>query len=107
MFINSINAVTMYVDAVYFYRSSSVVSLSVCHDREPCKNDCTDRDAVWVEDSSGLREPCTRWGCRYPIGRGNFLGKKSPLYVQGLSAVSCARTAEPIDLPFGSWTRVR
>jgi len=26
--------------------------------------------------------------------------------VQGLSAVSCAETAEPIDLPFGLWARV-
>ena len=26
--------------------------------------------------------------------------------VRALSAVSCAETAEPIDLPFGLWTRV-
>ena len=26
--------------------------------------------------------------------------------VYGLSAVSCAKTAELIDLPFGLWTRV-
>jgi len=35
------------------YRPSSVVSglsvgLSVCHTSEPCKNGCTDRDAVWA-----------------------------------------------------------
>ena len=29
---------TMYVGAAYCYRRSSVVCLSVCHDREPCKN---------------------------------------------------------------------
>ena len=26
--------------------------------------------------------------------------------VRGLSVVSCAETAEPMDLPFGLWTRV-
>jgi len=26
--------------------------------------------------------------------------------VQGLTAVSCAKTAEPTDFPFGLWTRV-
>jgi len=40
-----------------------------------------------------------------PIGRGNY-GGKNPLSVKGVSAVSCARTAQPIDLPFGSWARV-
>jgi len=36
--------------AAYCYRRSSVVSLSVCHDRETCKNDPNDRDAVWAAD---------------------------------------------------------
>ena len=31
---------------------------------EPCKNGWTDRDAVWVEDAGGPREPCIRWGSR-------------------------------------------
>jgi len=39
---------TAYADAAYCYRRSSVVCLSVClsvcHDREPCKNGWTDRD---------------------------------------------------------------
>jgi len=26
--------------------------------------------------------------------------------VQGLSAVNCAKTAEPIEMPFGVWNRV-
>jgi len=26
--------------------------------------------------------------------------------VQGLSAVSCAKTAIPVEMPFGMWTRV-
>ena len=29
------------------------VGLSVCHTSEPCKNACTDRAAVWVEDLGG------------------------------------------------------
>ena len=42
-----------------------------------------------------------------PHDKGQFWGKGSPIaQVQGLSAVSCAETAEPIDLPFGLWTRV-
>jgi len=57
---------TAYVDAVYCYRPSSVVCrsvcLSICHTSEPCENGLTDRDAVWVEDSDGPREPCIRWG---------------------------------------------
>jgi len=60
---------TTYVDAAYCYRPSRVVCRSVglsvclsvcrsvCHTSEPCKNGCTDRDAVWVEDSGGPREP--------------------------------------------------
>jgi len=31
----------------------SVARLSLCHASDPCKNGCTDRDAVWVEDSGG------------------------------------------------------
>jgi len=45
--------------------------------RELCKNDCTDRDAVWVEDSGGPKEPCIKWGLRPPIGRGNFKGERA------------------------------
>ena len=49
---------TTYVDAAYCYRSSSVVcrsvclsvGLSVCHTSELCKNGCTERAAVWVEE---------------------------------------------------------
>jgi len=50
------------VGAAYCYRPSSVVCLLVCHTSEPYKNGCNDRDAVWVEDSGGPKEPCIRWG---------------------------------------------
>ena len=42
----------------------------------------------------------------FPMGRGNFGYRGAHCKVQGLSAISCAKTAEPIDLPFGLWTLV-
>jgi len=39
-----------------------------------------------------------------PMGRGNCEGKwASHSKVEGHSAVSCAKTAEPIEMPFGLW----
>ena len=52
----------MYIDVAYCYRPSSVVCRSVCHSSEPCKNGSTDRNAVWVEDSGGPKEPSIRRG---------------------------------------------
>ena len=63
------------LSTVYCYRPSSVVCRSVCHTSEPCKNCWTDRDAVWVEDLSGPREPCIRWGPD-THGKGQFWGGK-------------------------------
>jgi len=67
---------TMYVDAIYCYQPSSIVCWSVCrcvcHTSEPCENDCTDRDAVSVEDSCWPREACIRWGSRFPCAKGRF-----------------------------------
>jgi len=53
------------------------VGLSVCHSSDPCKNGWTDRDAVWVEDSGGPKEPCIRWGSRSPYGKGQFWRERS------------------------------
>ena len=39
------------------WSASRSVGLSVCHDREPCKNGGTDRDAVWVVNLGGPKEP--------------------------------------------------
>jgi len=49
---------TTHVDAAYCYDRGAwsvglSVRLSICHTSEPCKNGCTDRDAVWVENSGG------------------------------------------------------
>ena len=76
-----------YVDVAYCYQPSSV-----CHTSEPCKNGRTDRDAVWVEDLGGPREPCITWGPD-PHGKGNFEGA-AHCKVRGYSVVICAKTAE-------------
>jgi len=67
-----------------------------------CKNCSTDQDAIWVENSGGAREPCIRLGSKSPIGRGNFEGRKGHPIVKyrGYSAVTHAKTAEPIVMPF-------
>jgi len=97
---------TTYVNAAYSYRPSSVVCWSVCHTSEPCKNGCTDRAAVWVEDLGGPGEPCIRWGSTSPMGRGKFLGENGrPLVKYSDTTVICAKTAEPIGMPFGLWAR--
>ena len=42
-----------------------------------------------------------------PHGKGNFEGKgASHCKVEGHSAVICAKTAEPIEMPFGLWARM-
>jgi len=44
---------------------------------------------------------------RFPLRMDNFEGGRAAHYkVKGLSALSCAKTAEPIDVPFGMWTRM-
>jgi len=72
---------TTYVDAAHCYRPSSVVCRSVCrsvcHTSQPCKNGWTDRDAVWVEDSGGPKEPCRLLhGVQIPHGKRQFCGGK-------------------------------
>jgi len=94
---------TAYIDAAYCYRPSiaSSVGVSVCHTSERCKNGCTDRDAIWVEDSGKPNEQCVRWGPESPMGRGNFRRKRRPIVKYRDTAVICAKTAEPIEMPFG------
>ena len=38
------------------------VGRSACHTGKPCKNCCTDRDAIGVEDSGGPRNHVLDWG---------------------------------------------
>jgi len=65
----------------YIHRCSLLLpteqrGLSVCHTSEPCKNGCTNRDAVWVEDSGGPRNHVLDGGPDSAMGRGNFEGGK-------------------------------
>ena len=50
--------------------------------------------------SGGPKESCVRWGPDPPR-------EGAILVIRGAHCkVSCAKTAEPIDLPFGLWTQV-
>jgi len=107
---------TTYVDAAYSYRPRSVVCRSVClsvglsvwHTSQPCKNRYTDRAAVWIEDLGGPGNHVLDGGPDSPMGRGKVLGGElvSHCKVQGHSTVVCAKTAEPIGMPFGLWARM-
>jgi len=70
-----------------------------------CKNGCTDRDAICVEGSDGPMESCVRCA-QIPYAKGQLLVKDMHGHARRLSAVSCAKIAEPIDLPFRLWTRM-
>ena len=46
-------------------------------------------------------------GVQIPMGRGNFEGKRRPtVKYRDVLLVSCAKTAEPIEMPFGLSIRV-
>jgi len=71
--------------------------------RELCKNGWTDWDAACVV---GLGEPCIRWGFRNPIcERATFRGRAC-LVMPDDTAISYAKMAEAIKMPFGLWTQV-
>jgi len=75
--------------------------------RELCKNGWIGRDAIWDVDSAWQRESCVRWGFRSPHAKGAvFTGKDIPRHAWRYSAVSYAKMAEPIEMPFALWTRV-
>jgi len=40
---------------------SLLVSWSVCHNCECCKNSWTNQDAGWVLDSGGIQMPACEW----------------------------------------------
>jgi len=41
----------------------------------------------------------------HPIGMGNFEGVRRPIVKYRDTVMSCAKMAEPIEMPFGIWTR--
>ena len=79
----------MYMRPIVTDRVAWSVGLSVCH-----------TSAIWVEDSGGPKKACIRW---VAILRG-----KGASYCKVLehSAVICAKTAEPIKMPFVLWARM-
>ena len=77
------------------------VGLSVCHTSQPCKT-AEPIDMPFELRTGWDQQPCIRWGSRSPT-EGAIVGKGK---VWVLSAVSCAKTAEPIGLPFGLCIRV-
>jgi len=96
--------------ALYCYRRSSVVCLSVgrsvCHDREPCKNGWTDRGALWRWTWVVPMNHVLNW-VQIPTRRGILEGGKwRPIVKYSDSAVSWAKTAELIEMPFGTLSRV-
>ena len=45
-------------------------------------------------------------GVQIPMGKGNFEAGGVPRYARRHFDMNCAKTAEPIKMPFGLWTRV-
>ena len=61
------------------------------------------RDAVWSVGSDGSKESCLTWESRSPVGRGNVGVNGAHCKLQGHSAVTCVKIAEPIVMQFGLW----
>ena len=59
----------------------------------------------WVVGLNRPKESGIRWGLDLPTERGSFGERGTHCKVQGLSAFSCAKTAEPIEMPFGMLCR--
>jgi len=79
----------------YCHRRSIIVCLSVCHGREPCFAKRLD------VDSGGSKEPLLDRGPYPKREEAYFEGKGAAYWIlEILSAVSCAKTAEPIEMPF-------
>ena len=63
----------------------------------------TQRDYVWFMSSDGLKEPCIRW-CPDPPWEGAILRVEGrPIVNYRDTAVSYAKMAKPIEMPFGLW----
>jgi len=71
-----------------------------------CKNGWTVQNAVCVVGLSGPKEARIRWGSRSPYAKEQLLGKNMCGCARQHSAVSYAKIAKPVKMPFGLWTRV-
>jgi len=65
-----------YIDWPVIERIAWSVCWLVGHSREPCKNDWTDWNTVWVMNLGGPSKPCISWGPDLSMQRGNFAGVK-------------------------------
>jgi len=83
-----------------------VLGLLVCH--EHCKNDSTDRDAIWVMCSGGLKKPkpCIKWGSRSPCKRAIFREKNMPGHGRWHFTINSAKMVQPLAMLFGLWSRI-
>ena len=52
----------------------------------------------------GPREPCVKWGPGAPWEEAILRGKGRPIVKYRDTTGICAKTAEPIEMPFGLWT---
>jgi len=94
-----------YVDAAYCYRRSSVVCLSVGRSVtivSPAKTTEGIEMPFGLQTRVGPRNDVLD-GVQIPVRRGNFEGGEGAAHckIYGLSAVSCAKSAERIQMSFG------
>jgi len=69
------------------------------------QNGWIDRDALWVVGSGGLKEHALD-GVQVTYAKEQFLGEDMAGHAWRYSAVSPAKTAELIEMPFELWTRM-
>jgi len=74
------------------------VCQSVCLSQPWAMQQRLNRLWIWV-----VLRNCVRWGSKSPHGKGQFWGQKGATHckVEGLPAVSPAKTVKPIEMPFG------
>jgi len=59
------------------------------------KNGCTNRDAVWVDNSGGPKEPCIRWGPDPPWEGAILRGKGRSSVQKRLNRLRCCLGCGP------------
>jgi len=64
------------------------------------------QDASWDAELAEPKKSPVRWGPDLHMGRGNFEAKGMLQHALRHFDVSCAKTAEPIEILFELWTRV-
>jgi len=70
------------------------------------KNGWSDRAAVWVEDSDGLKELCIRWGPNTPWEEAILRGEGRPVVVIATLCRELCKSGWTDQMSFGIWTWV-